>query len=100
MTSIGIIIMDLDKYHDHLQAAFDAQKQKAIDYVQRFNAALPLDCPWCHGPHVPGLPCPEPGCGYCHPVSYLLVVSGEFGAEVRPINNQRRVVCRFDVEGV
>lgn len=92
--------MSLDDYHDRLQRAFDVQRQKACDYVEKFNAVLPLKCPWCDGPHVPGLVCPEPGCGYCHPVSLMLVVNGEFGAEVRPINNQRRVVCRFDVEGV
>jgi hypothetical protein len=90
----------MDEYLNRLQAAFDAQKQKAIAYVEKFNAALPLQCPWCQSPHLPGLPCPEPSCGYMHPVSFMLVVQGEWGPEIRPLNDQRRVLRRFDVEGV
>lgn len=91
--------VDIDSYYEQLDEAFKVQKTKAKRYVEKFNATLPSsECPNCHaaGGHCPGLPCPN--CSYRHPLSWLLVRPGEWGSEVVPLNNQRRILLRFDVE--
>lgn len=90
--------MDLDRYIQQLEDAFSVQKDKGREYVDRFNAQLPTShCPHCQTVgHCPGLNCPD--CGYRHHPSWLLARPGEFGTEIVPLNDQKRIVLRLDVE--
>ncbi len=82
---------------NELTEDFDWAKWRAREFILAYNRCLPSEaCPHCaQCAHVPGLPCPE--CGYEHPVSFLILLDGEYGYEAVEIRNRRQVVATFEV---
>lgn len=90
--------MDFEENHSQLEDAFQVQKNRALSFIEKYNAALPSKrCPACHDEgHVPGLRCPA--CGYRHDIAWAILRDGEWGYEAIALNNRKNVLARFDVE--
>ena len=90
--------MDFEKRHAQLEGAFQLQKDRALSFIEKHNAALPSKrCPECHDEgHVPGLRCPA--CGYRHGVAWAILRDGEWGYEVIALTNRKKVLAEFRVE--
>jgi ribosomal protein L37E len=82
--------------HDQLERMFSSARAQALAYIGEVNAKLPLQCPRCqdHG-HVPGLLCPA--CGYRHTPPWVILRDTEWGYEVVPLTNRRKVLAVFKV---
>lgn len=85
---------DLEK----LTVAFAQARTMALDYIGKHNDRLPATaCPDCGDDgHVPGLRCPA--CGYRHDVSWVILRDTEWGYDVVPLNDRRKVVVSFKVQ--
>ena len=83
---------------DNLDRAFSVQKQKAEQFIDRHNAALPTEkCPGCAAAdHCPGLPCPD--CGFVNPVSWAILRDDEWGYVATALNDRKLVLARFYVD--
>lgn len=83
---------------DDLDAAFEKQKQHALEYIHTFNAKLPsAACPGCGDEgHVPGLKCPV--CGYRHPIAWAILRDTEFGYDAVALTQRARVYQTFNVD--
>lgn len=90
--------MDFENNHANLEGAFQLQKDRALSFIEKHNAALPSKrCPACHDEgHVPGLRCPA--CGYRHNVAWAILRDTEWGYEAIPLTNRRKVLAEFRVE--
>jgi len=86
---------------DYLEHEFRRAKKKALKFIEQFNSKLPTErCPNCRSPggHVPGIACPEPGCGYIHNISYVLLLDSEWGYDIVSLNNRKHRVTSFNID--
>ncbi len=90
--------MDFETNHSWFEGAFRLQKNRALSFIEKYNAALPTRCcPACHDTgHVPGLRCPA--CGYRHHTAWAILRDGEWGYEVIALTNRRKILAEFRVE--
>ena len=87
--------MDLS---DQLEDAFRKAKSEAVEFLEKYNTALPTErCPQCNEKdHCPGLACPE--CGYIHSTSWAILVDDEWGYRAAALNNRKQVLATFPVD--
>ena len=89
--------MNLDDECDQLEEAFHHARHRALAFIKKHNDMLPTDCPKCREEgHIPGLRCPN--CGYLHGTAWAILRDTEYGYDVIPLNDRRRILESFTVE--